>query len=345
MPRRSGSGVSRSPLGLLAVTPRWPRLAPACRGKDLTHVGGACGGESEARGRLRQRRRPLVADREAGRRGLLSLRHDPLDGRARARHGAARGRADRRRQGRGDGARGPMDAIEKANVGAAMLPRRSIASTTHSRACAPKDRAPIEKLVAASGYPAEFAHHLKLWFLAILTATPPLRDEARRRAICPRSTNFWRRRPETPACKVIGLETPEEQIDASPRSGPSSAGDAARPSPRATRGLSDDVYATMLRLYRESRPADILRGRRYRRRHERERARGAGRVHAPSACRAATPRWPSAPSRSSSRAALSSPSARCTFPGRTGWWSAFAPRATRCRRYGELTRHRASRCS
>ena len=44
-----------------------------------------------------------------------------------------------------------------------------------------KDRAGIEKLVVGLGYPAEFAHHLKLWFLAVLTGMPQC--EARREAL------------------------------------------------------------------------------------------------------------------------------------------------------------------
>ena len=52
------------------------------------------------------------------------------------------------------------------------------------------------------------------------------------------------------------------------------------PSPPASRGMNDDVYATMLRLYRESRPAEILPISDAVGRIERGRARGGGRIHA-----------------------------------------------------------------
>jgi uncharacterized protein YbaP (TraB family) len=65
---------------------------------------------------------------------------------------------------------GPMDAEEKANLGAAMIARALDRDHDTFADAAPKDRAGIEGLVGDLGYPAEFAHHLKLWFLAVLTA-------------------------------------------------------------------------------------------------------------------------------------------------------------------------------
>ena len=57
--------------------------------------------------------------------------------------------------------------------------------------------------------------------------------------------------------KVIGLETAEEQLAAIARLRPEVAATLLTLAARDP-GLNDDLYATMLRLYRESRPAEIL---------------------------------------------------------------------------------------
>ena len=57
--------------------------------------------------------------------------------------------------------------------------------------------------------------------------------------------------------KVIGLETPGEQLDAIANLRPEVAATLLILAARDP-GLNDDLYATMLKLYRESRPAEIL---------------------------------------------------------------------------------------
>jgi len=57
--------------------------------------------------------------------------------------------------------------------------------------------------------------------------------------------------------KVIGLETPQEQLDVIATMRPEVAATLLTLAAREP-GMNDDVYATMLRLYRESRPAEIL---------------------------------------------------------------------------------------
>ena len=77
---------------------------------------------------------------------------------------------------------GPIDSVEKANITATMLAKALDRDhDTFEGVIAPEDRETIEKLVAGQGYPAEFAHHLKPWFLAILTALP--KCEAEREAL------------------------------------------------------------------------------------------------------------------------------------------------------------------
>src|SRR5580700_5278916 len=117
---------------------------------------------------------------------------------------------------------GPIDVVEKANITAATL--ASALDRDHDTfegAVAPADREKIEKYISGLGYPAAFAHHLKPWFLAILTGLP--KCEAERESL-----NL----PQV-AATLLTL----------------TARDPA---------LNDDLYATTLRLYRESRPAEIV---------------------------------------------------------------------------------------
>ena len=152
---------------------------------------------------------------------------------------------------------GPMDAIEKANITAATLAKALDRDhDTFEGAIAPEDRQGIEKFVARVGYPAEFAHHLKPWFLAILTAIPAC--EAEREALnLPEVDQFLAQTAKDEGVKVIGLETPGEQLDAIANLRPEVAATLLILAARDP-GLNDDLYATMLKLYRESRPAEIL---------------------------------------------------------------------------------------
>lgn len=151
---------------------------------------------------------------------------------------------------------GPMDATEKANAGAAML-ARALDRDHDTFGDAPQaDRAAIAKLVAAQGYPSEFAHHLKLWFLALLTAVP--KCEAARQALdLPEVDQFIAELARASGVKVVELETVGEQIDAISAMRPQLAAVLLAFAARDP-ALNDDVYATMLKLYSDGRPAEIL---------------------------------------------------------------------------------------
>ena len=151
---------------------------------------------------------------------------------------------------------GSLDAVEKANAGASAIAKALDRDHDTFEGVPAKVREDVEKFVAASGYPSEFARHLKLWFLAILTATPPC--EAQRQANgLPEVDQFLAETARTSGVKVIGLETAAEQIDAISAMRPEIAVTLLTVAAREP-DLSDDVYATMLRLYHESRPAEIL---------------------------------------------------------------------------------------
>jgi len=152
---------------------------------------------------------------------------------------------------------GPIDTIEKANITAATLAKALDRDhDTFEGAIAPEDRQKIEKLISSLGYPAEFAHHLKPWFLAILTALP--KCEAERETLnLPEVDQFLAETARDSGVKVIGLETAEEQLAAIANMRPEVVATLLTLTARDP-GLNDNLYATMLRLYRESRPAEIL---------------------------------------------------------------------------------------
>ncbi len=152
---------------------------------------------------------------------------------------------------------GPIDAVEKANITAATL--ASALDRDHDTfegAIAPEDREKIEKFITGLGYPAAFAHHLKLWFLAILTGLP--KCEAERESLnLPEVDQFLAETARDLGIKVIGLETTEEQLAAIANLRPQVAATLLTLTARNP-ALNDDLYVTTLRLYRESRPAEIV---------------------------------------------------------------------------------------
>jgi uncharacterized protein len=152
---------------------------------------------------------------------------------------------------------GPFDSIEKANLTAAMLARALDRDhDTFEGVIAPEERERIEEFLRGQGYPAEFAHHLKPWFLAILTALPAC--EAAREALdLPEVDQLLAQTAKDSDVKVVGLETPREQLDAIAIMRPEVAAALLIVAAREP-SLNDDLYATLLRLYRESRPAEIL---------------------------------------------------------------------------------------
>lgn len=245
-------------LGLLLCLPR-PSAAgepAACHGKDLSGIAGLA--EAEAR-----RADDLVnSDGLFWRIDRSGLEPSYLYGTIHSTDESAIALA-RRATGQINGAKvvateigGPMDAVEKANAGATML-ARAIDREHDTFEDAPQaDRAEIEKLIAAQGYPREFAHHLKLWFLAMLTAIPQC--EAARQALdLPEVDQLIAEAAHASGVKVVGLETVAEQIDAISAMRPRVAAVLLAFAARDP-ALNDDVYATMLKLYRDGRPAEIL---------------------------------------------------------------------------------------
>ncbi len=243
-------------LALLSSLPAAGEAPPVCRGKDLTHIAGLNVARAKRAGDL------VNADGLMWRIDKPGLSPSYLYGTIHSTDDAALAMARRAAQ-RIDGAKvvatelgGPMDAAEKADVGATMLARALDREHDTFEDAPREDRGDIEKLLAAQGYPSEFAHHLKLWFLAILAAIPSC--EMKRQALdLPEVDQFLAESAKASGVKVVGLETAEEQLDVISAMRPDVAAALLTVAARDP-DMNDDVYATMLRLYRESRPAEIL---------------------------------------------------------------------------------------
>jgi uncharacterized protein YbaP (TraB family) len=241
---------------LLAVAPARTEQAETCVGRDLTHVDGVAAAEAKRADDL------LNADGLFWRVDKAGLAPSYVFGAIHSTDESALEIA-RRAARQIEGAKvvvtelgGPLDLTEKANVGAAMLSKALDRDhDTFEGAIPPEDREPIEKLLARFGYPSEFAHHLKLWFLAVLTGMPSC--EVRRQAGLPEVDQFLAQTAKDAGVKVVGLETAQEQLDAVANTPPEVAAAILALTAREP-DLNDDVYATMLKLYRESRPTEIL---------------------------------------------------------------------------------------
>jgi uncharacterized protein len=244
-------------LSFLTLTLAQAKTPEACRGADLAHVEGLAAAEAARADDL------VNADGLMWRIEKPNLTPSYLFGTIHSTEDSALEVARRAAElikGAGVVATelgGPIDSIDKANMTAAMLAEALDRDHDTFEGVIPsEDRERIEKFFAGQGYPVEFAHHLKPWFLAILTALPAC--EAEREALdLPEVDQFLAQTAKDLGVKVVGLETPQEQLDALQTMRPEVAATLLILAARAP-GMNDDLYATMLRLYRESRPAEIL---------------------------------------------------------------------------------------
>ncbi len=152
---------------------------------------------------------------------------------------------------------GPFDSFAKAELGAAMMVK-ALAKEGDTLAAigAPDDRALVEKYLAGRGVGGALAHHLKLWFLAALTAAPAC-EAVRQQSDLPIVDEFFARTARDKGVKVVAIETIEEQTDVlasidSALAATVLISSAKRPD------LDDDMYATLLSLYARQIPGEIL---------------------------------------------------------------------------------------
>jgi uncharacterized protein YbaP (TraB family) len=152
---------------------------------------------------------------------------------------------------------GPFDAVDRGALSAKLLAGAiDRDDDTFLPDLAGAAGAPVEALVAAHGVPKEMAHHLKLWFLAA-SVEAPLCEQAREQAALPEVDEIVAEAGAAAKIPVVGLETADEQLAALAAAPPALAAALLKTSARVPK-LDDDAYATMVRLYRDGRPAEMI---------------------------------------------------------------------------------------
>jgi uncharacterized protein YbaP (TraB family) len=152
---------------------------------------------------------------------------------------------------------GPFDTLALTAMGAVMA-IKAVAreGDTLAGIGAPEDVAQVEKYLAARGLNAAAAHHMRIWFLAALTATPPC-EVQRQQLGLPIVDEIVARTARDLGVKVIGLETVAEQTDVLASLDPSVSATALISAAQRPE-LGQDAYATLLSLYVQQKPGEIL---------------------------------------------------------------------------------------
>lgn len=114
----------------------------------------------------------------------------------------------------------------------------------------------VEAFLGARGLPKALVHHLKLWFLAASVEAPAC-EQAREQANLPEVDEIVAEAGAAAKVPVVGLETADEQLAALESAPPALSAQLLETSTRLA-GLDDDAYATMVKLYREGRPAEMI---------------------------------------------------------------------------------------
>lgn len=152
---------------------------------------------------------------------------------------------------------GPFDAVDQADLAAATL-AKAIArdEDTFGSALTGQNAAAVEAFLAARGFPREMAHHLRLWFLAAAASLPSC-EAARAEQGLPEVDSAIASAGKQRGLSVVALETVDEQLAALAAAPPALSATLLSASARAPT-LEDDAYVTLLRLYRDKRPAEML---------------------------------------------------------------------------------------
>jgi uncharacterized protein len=152
---------------------------------------------------------------------------------------------------------GPMDAVDKSALGAQLLAAAiDREHDTFLPGLAGPDGASVEAYLAARGVPKELAHHLKLWFLAVSVAAPQC-EAAREQGGLAEVDEVIAEAGVDAKIPVVALESADEQAAALAAAPPDLSAALLMTSARLP-SLDDDGYATMLRLYGEGRPAEMI---------------------------------------------------------------------------------------
>jgi uncharacterized protein len=152
---------------------------------------------------------------------------------------------------------GDLDSAKKIEIGASML-REAMSpdADTFADLIEGADAKRVETMLAAKGTPAEMAHHLKLWMLAVAASLPKCELEGQAKGL-PEVDESFARIAEAHHIPVIGLESVEEQMRVIASITPALAASQLKAIARGG-ALADGGYGTLLSLYLQKRPAAAL---------------------------------------------------------------------------------------
>ena len=152
---------------------------------------------------------------------------------------------------------GEIDAAKKIQLGADMLKAAlSPDADTFAGVLEGEDARRVEALLASKGTPAELAHHLKLWMLAIQISLPQCELEGQAKNL-PEVDEYLAGVAERRHAPVVALESVKEQLDALASISPALAATLLKSAARGG-ALEDGGYKTLLTLYERKRPAEAL---------------------------------------------------------------------------------------
>ena len=152
---------------------------------------------------------------------------------------------------------GPFDTLAMTAMGAVVAVKALARDgDTLAGIGAPTDVTLVEKYLAARGVNATAAHHMRVWFLAALTASPACEIQ-RQQSGLPIVDEIVARTARDLGVKVVALETVAEQTDALASLDPSVSATALISAAKHPE-LGLDAYATLLSLYAQEKPAEIL---------------------------------------------------------------------------------------
>jgi uncharacterized protein len=152
---------------------------------------------------------------------------------------------------------GPFDKATMIAMGATMA-TKAIVRDADSLADigSPEDIAIVEKYLIGRGLNAAVVHHLRVWLFAALVSEP-LCEIARQQQGLTIVDELIAQTGKDLGVPVVGLETMAEQMDVLASVDPSTAATVLVSAARRPE-LTLDGYATLINLYVQQRPGDIL---------------------------------------------------------------------------------------
>jgi uncharacterized protein YbaP (TraB family) len=152
---------------------------------------------------------------------------------------------------------GALDPAQKIEIGASLL-REALSpdADTFSGLIEGEDAGRVETMLRDKGTPAEMAHHLKLWMLAVTASLPKceIEGEADGR---PEVDESFVKIAEARHIPVVALESVEEQLRVIASIAPALAATELKAIARGG-AFADGGYKTLLSLYEQKRPAAAL---------------------------------------------------------------------------------------